>query len=295
MKVLVAKSCGFCPGVKNAIRTAEEILAVERRVFCLGAIIHNPDVVKRLAGAGLVTVDGVDEIDGGTVLIRSHGASAGEIARLEKKAVRIVDATCVLVKRLKRIAAELDGEGYRVIVIGDREHPEVRAVVGDRGNISVVAEESDLRALPPKGRLGIVCQTTESPEKFHKMLGAIAKRGFEQLKVINTLCSESIRRQRSAVNLCRRVDVMFVLGGLRSANTRKLAQLCGKYNPRTFHLQNWTDFDKRMVSAASTAGVTAGASTPQWVIDEFVRKLEGLEGAASGRRKGPGRGPAGRE
>jgi len=286
MKILVAKSCGFCPGVKNAIRMAEEILAVEKRVFCLGAIIHNPDVIRRLADAGLVTVDDVDQVDGGTVLIRSHGASAGQIARLEEKAVKIVDATCVLVKRLKRIAAALDREGYRVIIIGDGEHPEVKAVVGGRKRILVMGEESDLSGLPPRGRLGVVCQTTESPEKFHRMLAAIARRGFRELKIINTLCSESIRRQRSAVELCRAVDVMIVLGGFESANTRRLAQLCGKYNRRTFHLQNWRDFDKNMVWAECTVGITAGASTPQWIIDEFIGKLEALGEGVSGGRGG---------
>jgi 4-hydroxy-3-methylbut-2-enyl diphosphate reductase len=189
----------------------------------------------------------------------------------------------VLVKRVQKIAKDLDKQGYKVVVIGDKEHPEIRAVVGSARSVVVVADESDLHKLPKNGKLGVVCQTTQSPEHFAKMLDAIAKTGFtsgkiSELKVINTLCREAIKRQRAAVKLCKKVDIMFVLGSLESANTRKLAELCKKYNKQTFHLQNWSEFDKytclgRKGAKAKTAGVTAGASTPEWIIKEFVENL----------------------
>ncbi|MHC4185173.1 MAG: 4-hydroxy-3-methylbut-2-enyl diphosphate reductase [Planctomycetota bacterium] len=273
MKVIVAEKCGFCPGVRNAISTAEQILAQENDVYSLGPIIHNPDVVDRLAKAGLKTVHSVAEIRSGTVLIRSHGAAPKQIAEIKKKGLKIVDATCVLVKRVQRIAAQLSDAGYRVVVIGDKNHPEIRAVVGCARDVIVVADESDLHKLPNNGRLGIVCQTTQSPEHFAGMLAAIAKKDFNELKVINTLCKEAVERQASAVELCKQVDIMFVLGGLESANTRKLAELCKKYNSQTFHLQNWNELDKSMVFGKSRAGVTAGASTPEWIIAEFVENL----------------------
>jgi len=331
MKVLVAETCGFCNGVRNAIRIAEKVLAQHRKVSCgekevysLGPIIHNRDVVQRLAKAGLKTIDSVEEIDSGTVIIRSHGAAPQQLEQLKEKGIKIVDATCVLVKRVQHIAEELARDDYKVVVIGDENHPEVQAVVGCAKDVVVIADESDLHkstvlgtpygghltALPKNARLGIVCQTTQTPEHFGRMLAALASTGFSEMKVINTLCQEAIKRQESAVQLCRKVDVMFVLGGLESANTRKLAELCKKENKLTFHLQNWNELDINMVfgknvaSAASilpasatlartcgyasagvarrggrrskTAGVTAGASTPDWIIDEFVKGLEAL-------------------
>jgi (E)-4-hydroxy-3-methyl-but-2-enyl pyrophosphate reductase len=280
MKVQVAAKCGFCPGVRNAISTAERVLAqVDARepVYCLGPIIHNEDVVNHLADAGLRTVQSVDQIDSGTVLIRSHGVAPREFDRLQEKGLHIVDATCVLVKRVQQIAKQLEGEGYEVVIIGEQNHPEVQGVMGCVKAVVVVADENDLDKLPRDGRLGIVCQTTQSPEHLGRMLEAIGRGSFSELKVINTLCKEAIKRQESAIALCKTVDIMFVLGGLHSANTRRLAELCKKHNSRTFHLQNWDELDKNILSGRSVAGVTAGASTPNWVIDEFVRRLEAFD------------------
>jgi (E)-4-hydroxy-3-methyl-but-2-enyl pyrophosphate reductase len=278
MKVIVAENCGFCPGVKNAISMAEQVLTQKKNVYSLGSIIHNSDVVQRLAKKGLKTVNGVEQIRSGTVIIRSHGAAPRQIAELKEKGVNIVDATCILVKRVQQIAKELEKDGYRVVVVGDENHPEVQAVVGSARGVVVLADESDLHKLPANSKLGIVCQTTQSQDHFSSMLGAIGQHGFSELKVINTLCREAIKRQESAVQLCKRVDIMFVLGGLESANTRRLAELCRKYNNQTFHLQNWSEFDKNMFfdkrwPLPHVAGVTAGASTPEWIIAEFVENL----------------------
>lgn len=291
MKVIVAENCGFCPGVKNAISIAEEVLAkpsMRRKsslggraaepVYSLGPIIHNADVVHRLAKTGLKTVNGVEQIRSGTVIIRSHGAAPKQITGLKDKGINIVDATCILVKRVQRIARQLEKGGYKVVVIGDENHPEVQAVVGSAKGVVVIADESDLHKLPSNSKLGIVCQTTQSQEHFSRMLGAIARHGFSEMKVINTLCREAIKRQESAVQLCKQVDIMFVLGGLESANTCRLAELCKKYNNQTFHLQNWSEFDKNILfgknrAQPKVAGVTAGASTPEWIIAEFVENL----------------------
>jgi 4-hydroxy-3-methylbut-2-enyl diphosphate reductase len=286
MKVIVAEKCGFCPGVRNAIRIAEELLASEKDVYSLGPIIHNKDVVDKLAKVGLKTVENVEQIPSGTVLIRSHGASPRQMEQIRAKGLKIVDATCVLVKRLQKLAVELEHSGYRVVVIGDKNHPEVQAVVGCVGDVVVIADESDIYKLPQSAKLGIVCQTTESPEHFGDMIGAIAKWGFDELKVMNTLCKEAVRRQESAVELCKKVDIMFVLGGLESANTRRLAELCKKYNKQTFHLQNWSELDIVYLFGQKVAAVTAGASTPEWVINEFVGNLRAFdEKACRGKNK----------
>jgi 4-hydroxy-3-methylbut-2-enyl diphosphate reductase len=280
MKVLVAEKCGFCHGVRNAISVAEETLMRQKEggpVYSLGQIIHNSDEVERLAEIGLKTVDDVEQVCSGTVLIRSHGAAPSQIEKLKEKGLNIVDATCVLVKRVQHIAEELASAGYEVVIIGDEDHPEVQAVMGYAKDVVVVANESDLHKLPDHARLGIVCQTTQSPENFGSVLGAIGRTGFHELKVMNTLCRESIKRQESAVQLCRNVDIMFVLGGLKSANTRQLAELCKKYNNQTFHLQNWKELDKKVLFGKNIAGVTAGASTPDWIIEDFVKKLESVD------------------
>jgi (E)-4-hydroxy-3-methyl-but-2-enyl pyrophosphate reductase len=280
MQVRVAAKCGFCPGVRNAISTAERILAAavpQEQVYSLGPIIHNEDVVERLASAGLQTVNSVDEIDAGTVLIRSHGVAPRELDRLRDRGLHIVDATCVLVKRVQQIAKQLEQEGYQVVIIGEENHPEVQGVMGCVHSMIVIADEDDLHRLPSDGRLGIVCQTTQSPEHLGRMLGAIARDGFRELKVINTLCREAVKRQESAIALCKEVDIMFVLGGLHSANTRRLAELCKNHNNATFHLQNWDELDKNVLFGKQVAGVTAGASTPSWVIDEFVGHLAAFD------------------
>jgi len=280
MNVLVAEMCGFCHGVRNAISMAEKTLEKEKGkgpVYSLGPIIHNKDEVERLAKAGLRTVDDIDEIESGIVIIRSHGAAPAQMARLREKGVEIVDATCVLVKRVQHIAAELEKSGYQVVIIGEENHPEVQAVMGCAKGVVVIADESDLVKLPEDAKLGIICQTTQGSEHFGNMLGAIGRRNFSELNVINTLCREAIKRQESAVRLCREVDVMFVLGGLASANTRRLAELCRKWNNETFYLQNWKELDKKNIFGKHTAGVTAGASTPYWIIDEFVNNLKAFD------------------
>jgi len=273
MKVIVAQSCGFCPGVKNAITMAEKTLAGEQNVYSLGEIIHNKDVVKKLSAAGLKSVEKIGKVKSGTVIIRSHGATADQIRQIRQKGFKIVDATCVLVKRVQKIAKLLHSQGYKVAMIGDKGHPEVRAVLGYAPDIAVIGSKKDVAKLSKFKKLGIICQTTQSPEHFAEMIAAIAQINFSELKVINTLCKEAIKRQSCAVRLCKKVDIMFILGGLHSANTRKLAQVCKKYNKKTFHLQNWKELDKSILSGNNVAGITAGASTPQWIIDDFVENL----------------------
>ncbi|PKL46291.1 MAG: 4-hydroxy-3-methylbut-2-enyl diphosphate reductase [Planctomycetes bacterium HGW-Planctomycetes-1] len=274
MKVIVAQSCGFCPGVRNAINMAEKTLAKEKDVYSLGEIIHNKDVVEKLSASGLKSLEKSGKAKSGTVIIRSHGATAEQIKKLKQKGFKIVDATCVLVKRVQKIAALLHRQGYKVAMIGDKGHPEVQAVLGYAPDIAVIGSKKDVDKLSKFKKLGIICQTTQSPEHFAQMVAAIAQTDFLELKVINTLCKEAVKRQSCAVELCKKVDIMFILGGLHSANTRKLAQVCKKYNKKTFHLQNWKELDKSILFGNNIAGITAGASTPQWIIDDFVENLQ---------------------
>ncbi len=278
MEVRLARKRGFCFGVEDAIELAERTLRENEpgRVVALGPVIHNPQVVERLERAGLNQSGDLDHLSAGTtVLIRSHGAGPDTYKQAEEKQLSIVDATCVLVKRAQTVVRQLHEEGYRVVMIGDANHPEVRGVIGYAPDVIVVDSEDSLdEVLPSRGKLGIVAQTTHAPEHVAQMIGEIAKRPFRELRVVNTLCLEVVRRQEAAVELAGEVDVMFVLGGRHSANTQELARMCRDAGVPTYHLETWADFRPEMARGKKVAGVTAGASTPDFAIDEFVTNLK---------------------
>lgn len=277
MKVFIADKCGFCQGVRTAIATAEKTLQSTDKVYSLGPIIHNNDVVNRLSELGLETVDGINDIPGGTVLIRSHGVAREELKRIEQRKLDIVDATCVLVKRVQDVAKNLEDEGYQVVIIGDPNHPEVISIKGNTtGSIVLENKEEIQTSLPKSGKLALLCQTTQSYKHFAGMVAAIMESGFSELKVVNTLCREALKRQSSAMELSQKVDAMFVLGGKHSANTKKLAELCKLYNRNVYHLQNISELKESMLDGVETAGITAGASTPDWVIQGFAEHLKNL-------------------
>lgn len=280
MQVKLASKRGFCFGVEDAIELAERTVRENAgRVVALGPVIHNRQVVERLERAGLNQSGDLDAVPAETtVLIRSHGAGPEVFARAAERNVPLVDATCVLVKRAQTVVRQLHEEGYQVVMIGDAEHPEVKGVIGYAPGVIVVDCEEDLDAvLPKRGRLGIVAQTTHAPEHVAEMIGAIARRPFRELKIVNTLCLEVIRRQEAAVALSKEVDVMFVLGGLHSANTCELARMCREAGVSTHHLETWDQFRPAMAQGHRVAGITAGASTPDFIIDEFAEKLRTFE------------------
>lgn len=279
MEVKLAKKLGFCFGVERAIELAVETLEQQSAgaIYSLGEVIHNTQVVEHLSAKGLKVLHRPEEAEpGDTVLIRSHGVPPQVIEQLKQRGARVLDATCVLVKKAQTIVAQLAAEGYQVVVIGDENHPEVRGVLGYAKGIICVDSPEQLGRLPHGGRLGIICQTTHSPDHFGRMVGKIAAMGYRELKVINTLCAETRHRQEAAVELAGQVDVMFVLGGRQSANTQELARLCDEAGVPTYHLESWAGFEGRMVDGKTVAGVTAGASTPEWIIEEFVAKLRAL-------------------
>ena len=278
MEVRLARKRGFCFGVEDAIELAERTLRENAagQVVALGPVIHNPQVVEQLERAGLNQSADFDDLPpGSTVLIRSHGAGPDIYEQARQNQLNVIDATCVLVKRAQTVVRQLHEEGYRVVMIGDANHPEVRGVIGYAPDVIVVDSEDKLdEVLPSRGRLGIVAQTTHAPEHVAQMIGAIARRPFRELRIVNTLCLEVVRRQEAAVELAREVQVMFVLGGHRSANTQELARLCRAAGVPTYHLETWAEFRPEMASGKSVAGVTAGASTPDFTIDEFVANLK---------------------
>ena len=280
MQVKLASSRGFCFGVEDAIEIAEA--AVDQHgtgeVVALGPLIHNRQVVGKLEEAGLDQSADLESVDPSkVVLIRSHGESPETLQRAREQGLTVVDATCVLVKRAQNVVKQLHEEGYHVVMIGDPNHPEVRGVIGYAPDVTVIDEGTDLeQALPYRERLGVVAQTTHSPDHVAQMIARILRRPYREVKIVNTLCLEVTRRQEAAITLAREVGVMFVLGGLHSANTRELVRLCREQGCETYHIETWEQFDPSMVEGKRVAGVTAGASTPESVIAEFVRRLEVL-------------------
>ncbi len=280
MRVKLASSRGFCFGVEDAIKLAEAAVDEHGRgkVVALGPVIHNKQVVSKLEEIGLNQSGDLETIDPSkVVLIRSHGAPPETFQRALEQGIDVVDATCVLVKRAQAVVRKLHEDGYHVVMIGDPDHPEVRGVIGYAPNVTVIDEGTDLEAaLPYKESLGIVAQTTHSPEHVANMVAKILKRPYREVKIVNTLCLEVTRRQDAAIELSGQVEVMFVLGGLHSANTREVARLCREAGCETHHLETWQQFDPAMIEGKSVAGVAAGASTPESVITEFAGNLEQL-------------------
>lgn len=277
MKVLRADKMGFCFGVEDAVNLAREATAGGERVYSLGPLIHNKQVINQLAKNGLKTVHSLEDVGDGTVLIRAHGVDPSTMAAAQQRSTNVIDATCVLVRRAQQAVKQLHEDGYTVMVVGDADHPEVKGIVGYAPKVTVIGNRDELDKLPRDGRLGVVAQTTLAQENFAEMVGEIVRLPFREIKVVNTLCIEVVYRQQAAIALCRKVDVMFVLGGQHSANTQELARLCGERGVRTYHLENWESFRAEYVRDCKVAGVTAGASTPGRIIDEFVNALEAFD------------------
>lgn len=277
MKVLLPEKRGFCFGVQDAVelalRTADE--TPKGSVFALGPVIHNPQEVARLEEAGVNQSASLDEVPpGSTLLIRSHGVRPEVYDEAERRGLKVVDATCKLVKRAQKIVRSLHQDGYQVVMIGDAKHPEVVGVVGYSEGVIVINSPDEVESIPTHSRLGVVAQTTHAPEHVARVVASIVARPFRELKIVSTLCNEVSRRQAAAVELAEKVDVMFILGGLHSANTRQLARLCEEAGTTTYHLETWEQFRPEMVVGKATAGVAAGTSTPEWIIQDFVRRLE---------------------
>ncbi len=280
MKVLVAEKRGFCFGVQDAVEAAVSTAGESPKgtVYALGPVIHNPQEVSRLEAAGVNQKTELDQVPpGSTLVIRSHGVRPEVIDGARRRGLNVVDATCRLVKRAQQIVQQLHEDGYQVVMIGDANHPEVVGVVGYADRVIVINSPEEVAdRVPHRARLGLVAQTTHAPEHVARVVAAVVSQPFLEVRIVNTLCNEVSRRQAAAVALCGQVDVMFILGGLRSANTRQLARLCEQQGVATWHVETWDQFRPEMVAGKTTAGVAAGTSTPEWIIQDFIKRLEAV-------------------
>ena len=279
--VEVAAGSGVCFGVQRALRLAEEALAHRQAVWCLGPLIHNPQEMERLEANGFRVIESLQEAEGGGVLlIRSHGLGPDVVEEARRRGMRIVDATCPLVRRVQTLAVELARKGYQVVVAGEAAHPEVRAILGHSPTAKVVGDAEELRALDLAGRVALVAQTTFSPERFREMAAAMVSRDLAEVRVIHTICAATVERQRAAALLAERVDVMFVVGGRNSANTNRLVELCRGRGVATHHVEHAGEVTAEHLRGHRRAGLVAGASTPQWIIEAICGRIKALQSGA---------------
>lgn len=279
MKLFIAKSAGFCFGVKRAMEMALEATQTSPPpLHTLGPLIHNPQAVAYLKGFGIEVRNRVDEIEQGTVLLRSHGVSLSDLQRLKaKKGLKIIDATCPIVKRAHVHAKFLLRNHYALMIVGDPDHPEVVAIRSYLdGEVVVVEKPEVLSRLGPWEKLGVIAQTTESLDRFQKVVAASLSKARE-VRVFNTICQTTTLRQKEAVEIARKVDGMIVIGGYNSANTQRLAEICREVQPETYSIESAEEIQPGWLARKERIGVTAGASTPSWVIQEVVRALRDLE------------------
>ncbi len=277
MKISVAPHAGFCFGVRRAIDMAFKALDTQKDpIFSLGPIIHNPQVVQKMQEKGLKVVSGVNEIPAGTVIFRSHGVNAQEREEATRRNLTVVDATCPFVERAHEHVKRFLENGYQVLVVGDANHPEVLSILSyTHGKGTAVSSPEELRSLTLTQKVGVVSQTTQSLETFQAIVVEVIRRAREAL-IFNTICDATKIRQEESIRLAQQADAMIVIGGRNSANTRRLTELCKQVQPRTFHIETVDELEKESFESVRHVGVTAGASTPQWLIDPVVRFLEGL-------------------
>lgn len=286
MEVIRAKRAGACYGVQRALDMATEVIGAGGRAYTLGPLIHNPQVVADLAARGAEAVDSVEEIcwecpagaDAPAVVIRSHGVTPQVLAAVEDRGFAVVDATCPHVSRAQAAAAELAGEGCRVIVLGEAGHPEVEGLTAwaeeAGGKVDVVAGPAEI----PAGLydpVGVVAQTTQRRENLEAVVAALREAGLDPI-VRNTICSATRQRQEAAADLASAVDAMVVIGGRNSSNTTRLAEVCALTCPRTFHIESADELDPAAFVGCRRVGVTAGASTPEnqiAAVEAFLRTL----------------------
>lgn len=272
MEIIVAKRAGFCFGVKRAIDITFALAKEKQEGLCtFGPLIHNPQVVEKLKQEGVKPIDDIHSPDIKTLIIRTHGVSPEVYAETEKMGYKVVDATCPFVKKAQRYVKKLNEEGYQVLIIGNREHPEVKGLVGFAGNNVFVADT--VESLPSlKARVGIIVQTTQRLETLENIALQVL-RSAREVKIYNTICDYTILRVKETRDLARSVDVVIVVGGKNSANTTQLVNLSKQLCKKVYHIETGNEIQKEWFNRAHKVGITGGASTPQWIIEEVADRI----------------------
>ncbi len=277
MKIQLASSYGFCFGVKRAIEIAEE----HKGSVTYGPLIHNKDEINRLKeGFNIGLAEKLEDIEKeGTVVIRTHGIPKNELAALEGKDHKVIDATCPYVTTPQNIVQKMSEDGYSIVIFGDKDHPEIKGVVsyaGDLEDAFIVLEPEELEALPLRGKVAVVSQTTKKPEDFAKIVATLMSTRKE-IRVFNTICNATFENQDAAAELAKDADVMVVIGGKHSSNTKQLHSICKRDCDNSYLIENETELDALWFEDKQLCGISAGASTPDWVVQNVISKIQEMK------------------
>lgn len=271
MKILTGKFIGFCSGVKRAIKIAQNT----ENGCTLGPLIHNQIVVESLEKNGIVNVEKIEHCKGKNIIIPSHGCLKKEREKIKKLGLNLIDATCPIVRRNQKIAEILKGEGYQVVLIGDPNHREVVSVLSYAGNDVCVRGDKGNMGKIRKRKIGIIPQTTLPQEIYFQYVHSLLNKVTEA-RVFNTLCGETLERQKEAVKLAKRCDCVIVIGSRNSANTKRIFELCKKVNKNTYHIENVNEIKSSWLKGIKSIAITSGASTPEEEVvkvKEYIKKL----------------------
>ena len=283
MKVEIAKLSGYCFGVKRALELTEAALEKYGNknvsVYSIGQIIHNKGVIDDLNKKGLIIVENENQIEQGSVfIVRSHGMSPEFINRIKAKGVKIIDTVCPFVKGAQSKAKMLSKKGYHLVIIGNKNHPEVMSEMehANKDNLTVIEKPYELHNFPGYEKIGVIMQTTQIKENAKAIISGLLDKAKE-IRIENTICNVTENKQRITRDLALKADLMLIVGGKNSANTAHLAQVALKFNPATYHIENYSEIDKNWFKDVSLVGISGGASTPRKDIKEvrdFVEKLD---------------------
>ena len=275
MKIELASSYGFCFGVKRAIKIAENA----KDAVTIGPIIHNNDEINRLnKNFNVKTLEGINEIDGEKkAIIRTHGITKGDLAELKKSDIKVIDATCPFVTKPQQICEKMSKEGYDIVIFGDEKHPEIKGVKSYAvGKVFVVLEESELEGVKLAQKVAVISQTTRKVEKFMQIVNYLMLR-VKEVRVFNTICNATFENQEAVKNLAVRADVMVVVGGKNSSNTKQLYLISKTACEDSYLVENELELERTWFERKNLCGVSAGASTPDWIIQKVIDKLESFQ------------------
>lgn len=275
IKIILADSAGVCFGVENAVSTAEKELLKNKKVYSYGPLIHNPQSIEKLEENGLEVINKIENKHG-KIIIRAHGITIEEESKLGETGSELIDMTCPIVKRLQFAIKALTEDGYHVIIVGDEDHPEIIGAKSyGKNNISIIKSVSEVDDLSKKfNRLGVVAQTTIPVENFWRVVDRLKTIDELDLKVIDTLCDDIHNKQVEAKEIAKDVDVMIIIGGKNSSNTKEIAKICKKVNPLTYQVETYDQLRQLKIDFKNkTVGISAGASTPPWIIKETIDEL----------------------
>jgi (E)-4-hydroxy-3-methyl-but-2-enyl pyrophosphate reductase len=268
-EIQIANAAGFCFGVKKAIQKAETM----DRAFIFGSLIHNPQEVARLASLNKKIVHSLEDVEDNRVVITAHGLDINVISQMKERNLEIIDTTCPLVTKIYNEGHKLEAQGLQIVIIGDPKHVEVKGIASRMKNPIIVYHEEDIQTVPEGSRIGVVCQSTLLMEKFDKFV-ALLKARCAEVVTVNTICKPTKDRQSAAAALSKMMDIMIVIGGRNSSNTHKLADTCKMNLPNdTYHVETAQELDPKWFEGKNKVGITAGASTPDYLIEEVITKI----------------------